>query len=684
LFFIFIHVKLLKYIPLQFVLFQIIGIICGYYFNFTAYTIVIVLLFALMCLTISYFMNIKSIVQKGYFTIFTFLVFFAIGITSITFNKSIEKKDHYSSSLSDTNNTTLIIDEILKPNLYNDRYFAKVTSINSLKTQGKILLNIQKDSTNKTLNVDDKIFVNHSFDIIKGPTNPYQFNYKDYLEKLQVFHQISINNNEFLLLENNNQTLKGIAFSIRTLINRSLDNFNFKGDELAVINALLLGQRQEISNNLLSTYQNAGVVHILAVSGLHVGIILIIITFLLSPLNNLKYGTVIKLIITVSLLWFFALIAGLSASIVRAVTMFTAIAISLTANQRISTYKALIISIFVLLLMNPFYLFNVGFQLSYLAVFFILWIQPMLYKVWKPKIKIIDYFWQLLTVSVAAQIGVLPLSLYYFHQFPGLFFIANLIIIPFLGIILGLGILVIALALLQILPDILASFYSNVISTLNLTVAWIANKESFLFQNIYFSELNVLFYFLIIISLFKFFELKNFKYLKFSLLAVILFQLTFIVEKHYSHTTNEFIIFNKTRETIIGIRNGNDLQLNHTLDTIIINNENLVKSYLTGSNAKLKLSLEKNIHNVYSFNNKNILVVDSLGVYDLQDSTLKYVLLRDSPNINLLRLINNIKPELIIADASNFKSRVAFWQKTCETNNIKFHYTVTQGAFIIN
>ena len=363
--------------------------------------------------------------------------------------------------------------------------------------------------------------------------------------------------------------------------------------------------------------------------------------------------------------------------------MFTAIAISLTTNQRISTYKALIISIFVLLMFDPFYLFNVGFQLSYLAVFFIIWIQPMLYKIWKPKLKIIDYFWQLLTVSVAAQIGVLPLIIYYFHQFPGLFFIANLIIIPFLGIILGLGILIIALALLNILPEILASFYSHIISALNFVVEWIAAKESFLFQNIYFSELTVLFYFLIIISLFKFLEIKNFKYLKFSLFAVILFQINLIVEKHYDHSTNEFIVFNKSRETIIGIRKGNDLQLNHTLDTIIINNENIVKSYLTGSKAKLNFTLN-NIDNVYSFNNKNILVVDSLGIYNLQNSNFKYVLLRDSPNINLLRLIKKIKPELIIADASNFKSRVAFWQKTCETNNIKFHYTVTHGAFIVN
>ena len=368
---------------------------------------------------VTYFIGHKKLIQQSYFTISTFIAFIVIGMASITFNKSIQNKNHYSTYLSDTNDTsTLIIDEILKPNSYYHRYFASVTTINSVKVKGKILLNIQKDSTNNAFNVDDKIYITHGFDSINAPLNPYQFNYKHYLENQQIHHQISIKNKEYLLLKNNNQSIKGLAFLIRKQINNALIKFNFKGDELSIINALLLGQRQEISKEILQNYQNAGAVHILAVSGLHVGIILLILTFLLSPLDKLKHGTFSKLIIIIFLLWVFAFIAGLSASIVRAVTMFTAIAISLTVKQSISTYKALIISIFVLLLFNPFYIFNVGFQLSYLAVFFIVWTQPLLYKLWKTNVKLFDYCLQLLTVSVAAQVGVLPLSLYYFHQFP--------------------------------------------------------------------------------------------------------------------------------------------------------------------------------------------------------------------------------------------------------------------------
>jgi len=681
-FFTFTQVKLLKYIPLQLVFFLIIGILIGFYIPFLPRAIAIILVITLCVLAILYYRARKKIIQKSYFVIITFFTFIFIGIASVSFSNDFYKKNHYASYLTHTNNTSiLIIEEVLKSNDYNNRYYAKVVSLNSKKVQGKILLNVVKDSIIKKLNVDDKLVISHHFKAIKGPLNPYQFNYKDYLAKQQIHYQISMNNDEYLLLENDKHSLKGFAFFIRKKINTALKKHGFKGDELAIINALLLGQRQEISKDIIQNYQNAGAVHILAVSGLHVGIILLMLTFLLKPLEKLKYGILIKLTLIIFLLWAFAIVAGLSASIVRSVTMFTAIAIAITLKQSRDIYKALIISIFFLLLFNPYYLFDVGFQLSYLAVFFIVWTQPMLYKLWKPKLKIVDYFWQLLTVSVAAQIGVLPLSLFYFHQFPGLFFMANLIIIPFLGIILGFGILIIVLALLNILPEFIANLYEKVISLLNLTVEWVGNQEFFLFQNISFTITSVILYFFIVVFFFKWIAVKKPIYIRFVLIAIIGFQLNLIAKKYISNANSEFIIFNKTRQSMLGLKKGGNLQLYHTLDSASIINDNAIKAYLTGSKTKVT-SLKKQPKNVYALNDKKILVIDSLGVYSLQKISVNYVLLRTSPNINLERLIKTLNPELIIADASNYKSHILQWEKTCKIYNIKFHYTVKDGAFI--
>ncbi|MBT8384782.1 MAG: ComEC family competence protein [Bacteroidia bacterium] len=639
------------------------------------------LLIGCVILVIIFLIYHKSISINYYFTFFTFLIFILIGIAAITFKNDLFKKNHYTHFLSDNYKSIIEIDDVLKPNLYYDNYNAKVIQLNSKNVYGKIKVNVFKDSIKERLKVGDQIVLTQKFDAIQPPLNPYQFNYKNYLKNQQIYHQISIKNNDYLYLKNNRKSFKRWAFTIREQVNKALIENGFKGEELAIINALLLGQRQDISEEVMQNFQKAGAVHILAVSGLHIGIIMLLLNFLLKPLEILKKGPEIKLVFVVLFLWFFAFVAGLSPSVVRAVTMFTAVAIALTSKNTINTYKTLIISIFILLLINPYYLFEVGFQMSYLAVFFIVWLQPLLYKLWKPKLKLVDYSWQLLTVSTAAQLGVLPLSLYYFHQFPGLFFISNLIIIPFLGAILGVGILIILLASLKILPPFLALFYENIIFLLNQTVGWIAQQESFLFQNISFSIISLIFTYLLIVSFFKWFEIKKPNYLIITLFALILLQTNILIEIYKSSAIDEFIILNKSRQSVLIQRTGQQVSIDHTLENPDLNEDSSIKSYLIGSNTDL-VSAENKLKNVYALDKKKLLVVDSLGVYLIKKNKSDIILLTSSPKINLDRLITEVDPKIIIADASNFKSYISLWQKTCKINNIKFHYTVKDGAFV--
>ena len=166
--------------------------------------------------------------------------------------------------------------------------------------------------------------------------------------------------------------------------------------------------------------------------------------------------------------------------------MFTVIAIAMNLKRPSNIYNTLAISMFFLLLFKPLLLFDVGFQMSYIAVLAIVSIQPLIIKVWTPKYKLVNYFWNIFTVTIAAQIGVLPISLYYFHQFPGLFFVSNLVILPFLGLILGLGFIVIILASLKILPQFVADIYGGLISLMNHFIEWVSQQESFLFKDISF------------------------------------------------------------------------------------------------------------------------------------------------------------------------------------------------------
>ena len=679
-------IKFLKYIPVQLTFFLIVGILFGQYFCIQPIHLLVVFGTLILLFTAAYFYANKQFQTPVLFPILVFLVSFCIGLGAITLKNQLNNKKHYSKQLQfseDKPSFALItIESVLKSTSYYNKYEAEVTHLNGIKTIGKILVNIKKDSAISQFQVDDHLAVKMVLSEIAEPLNPYGFNYKKYLRQQQIHHQISGDNSQFLRLPNTNQTVKGIAANIREKINVALIRYGFKNDELAVVNALLLGQRQHLTSELQQSYIGAGAIHILAISGLHIGIILLILTTVFKPLHYFKHGKLMATALIIVILWMYAIIAGMSPSVVRAVAMFTAIAIGMFVNRPSGTYKTLVISMFFLLLFNPYYLFEVGFQLSYLAVFSIVWIQPKIYNLWKAKFWILDKLWQLLTVSAAAQIGVLPLSLYYFHQFPGLFFVSNLVIIPFLGLILTAGILIIALAVFQIVPQFMVDAYIFIIQQMNKFVGWIANQEYFIIQQISMSFLlMVAFYALLFFGL-KWTEKKMFYRLALVLIAIVSLQTVFIFEKYKRESTDEFIVFNESKASTIGQRTGNSIQFSSSAD-MLKTDDNFKIAYLAGAELDEMLPSEK-IKNLYTFNNEIILIVDSLGLYKFTSVKPTMIILRQSPKINLERLIKQLNPKIIIADGTNYKSYLKDWEETCLKNKAPFHNTLQKGAFILN
>jgi competence protein ComEC len=225
--------------------------------------------------------------------------------------------------------------------------------------------------------------------------------------------------------------------------------------------------------------------------------------------------------------------------------MFTFLAIGLFFKRKYVVEFSFISSLFFLLLINPMFLFEVGFQLSYLAVFGILWAQPKIYSIWKPTFKIIDFFWQLCTVSIAAQIGILPLSIFYFQQFPGLFLLSNLVIIPLLGSILIGGILVIFLALLEVLPQFIADFYGSIISWMNAFVSWVSQQEQFLFKEISISLIAMLCWYILVFLGVSFGVTKSSKKCIYFLISILLVQSVYLIELNEKKEKKNLLFFTK-------------------------------------------------------------------------------------------------------------------------------------------
>ncbi|OCK43158.1 competence protein [Tenacibaculum soleae] len=670
--------KLIEYLPFQFLICLIIGIILQYYNRIWYYDFNYLIACTLLFLLFLYVLKRKKF--RKLFSINALFFFIIIGISSVFIHNPKNYNDYYQYHISNNSTAIVSIHKVLKSDNYNHKFIADVTQVDSKKTSGSILINLKKDSVSTTLTIDDRIFLKPDFKNLTAPLNLHQFNYKKYLDKQYIYQQIFIHKKEYKVLQKETVSLYGLSAQFRNKIQTSLKRYSFTKDQLSVINALLLGQRQDISKNLLESYINAGAVHILAISGLHIGIILLLLSSLFKPLERLKYGATIKAILVVILLWMFAFIAGLSASVVRAVTMFTFIAFGASFKKKRIVEHSLISSMFLLLLVKPMFLFDVGFQLSYLAVFGIIWIQPLLYKLYKPKLWLLDKVWSLLTVSVAAQVGILPVSLYYFHQFPGLFIISNLLIIPFLGGILIGGILVILFALLNLLPQFLVDVYGFVISLMNKIVDGIANQETFLWQEISMSFYEMICWYFIIIFTYQFILVRKAKQLLFLFTSIVIIQTVFIFEKRDRQQKQEFIVFNRSRKNILAKRNGNQLCVFHNLDSLKITANKAIIDYQINENVRSKFT--NKIPNYFKFNSDEIIIIDSLGVYNIGTKN-PIVILQHSPKINLTRLINILKPKQIVADGSNYKSYINQWKVTCRKQKIPFHHTGQNGAYIL-
>ncbi|GAA3609127.1 ComEC/Rec2 family competence protein [Flavivirga amylovorans] len=676
--------QLLNFTIIKLTICLVIGISVGYFFSISLHRLLYIQASFFVALSVFYFIAKKKIDQTNWFGLFSFLMMISIGVLAVNFHNEKSFSNHYTNQISIENDTlktiTFRIRSILKPGSFHDKYIIDLLEIDGHKATGKSLLNIQKDSSLKTLKVDDIFISTIAFTSLNQPLNPYQFNYKAYLEKKYIYHQLFASNQSLLQVSSSAHTLLGLANNIREHINSKLKSHHFKPDELAIINALILGQRQSISKTIYSNYTNAGAIHILAVSGLHIGIILIILSFALKPIENFKHGKLIKTILLVIFLWCFAFIAGLSASITRAVTMFSIITIASSLKRPTNIYNTLAISIFTILLFKPMFLFDIGFQLSYLAVFAIVIVDPIIYKRWKPKSKIIDFYWHTFTITLSAQLGVIPISLYYFHQFPSLFFISNLVIIPFLGFILGIGILIILLASLNMLPEYLANTYGYIISLMNDFIAWVSRQEVFLLKDIPFNLSYVIATYIVIICLIRILKKWHYSSLKYVLIAFIIFQ-SVAIYTNYNKPTNEFIVFHKNKHSLISNTIHNKMLLAYDFDSLSSSANNIVKDYAIGNHIN---SIKKDsLQSIYLLKNKRLLVIDSLGVYNIKSFEPDYLLLRQSPKINLNRLIDSIKPKYIIADGSNYKSYIKTWETICKKRELPFHQTSKKGAFII-
>lgn len=340
------------------------------------------------------------------------------------------------------------------------------------------------------------------------PKNPGEFNYAQLLARKGIFHQAFLNPTDWTRLKQAPSfSLYALSQRIRSQLIKTLQVLSPK--ERSVAEALLLGYKDHLDPETRNAYARSGALHVLAVSGLHVGIIYLALDKLLFFLVGFKQGRWVRILLILTGLWSYALLTGLPPSVQRAALMFSVIAVGRNMKKPNSVYNNVLFSAFVLLCWNPNLLFDVGFQLSYAAVLGIITLQPSIYQWFKVPTKVLDYGWQIVSVSLAAQLAVLPFSLFYFHQFPLLFPITNLVVIPAATIIIFGGIfLFLVSGIGGVVFEWTAVAFNNVLRIVNFCIEFISRQSFAVVEHLFLDVVEVVLLSFGIIGVSLFFKAK--------------------------------------------------------------------------------------------------------------------------------------------------------------------------------
>ncbi len=382
-------------------------------------------------------------------------------------------------------------------------------------------------------------------EIIRNKGNPFEFDYKKYINRKAIFRQV------FLGPEFWNDAGSDSRFMILITAEKTRDYLldiyvrnGLEGSELEILSALTLGYRKSIDPDIRQVFSVTGATHILAVSGLHVGIVYLVFSLLFGFLKKGKMTRYLFLILSVSSLWFYAFITGLSPSVQRAALMFTVIAIGENLHRPSNIYNTLSASAFILLVFNPNLLFDVGFQLSYAAVLGIVYFQPLLASLYHPKIRLVSYLWGLLTVSVAAQLTTFPLSVTYFHQFPVYFWMSNLIVIPAAFLFIVMGILILVTSPFAAISGFIATVAAFLVREVYFLLQQIGSLPGSLVSGIRFSSsIAVTSIFLLLFLLF-FIETKRKGYFFLAFSCILVFVWIGSFQKFINNQKKEIIVYN--------------------------------------------------------------------------------------------------------------------------------------------
>lgn len=423
---------------------------------------------------------------------------------SFLLRQSLIKSDKEVSHVSELYYGELIEEPVIKQR--------SVTCRLALSDGRKIIAYISVDSAAILLRAGDCIYFRSILEKPKNNAGKNAFDYASYLRK-QGYSAITYIRKSDWKIYSRQFGLKYTALECRRILLEKMKKLSLDEKAYQVGVAMLLGYKNALDPDLSTSFAVSGTSHLLSVSGLHVTTLYGAIYFIFSVFfRNRKYKIYIHLIV-LPIIWGFAFVTGLSPSVVRAVTMFSIAGVGSVLNKKSITLNTLSGTAFIMLLYEPLYLFDVSFQLSFVAVASIVCIYPVFKNLYQNRNKVVSYAGDLFFISFSAQVGTSPISIFYFHQFPVYFWLSNMLVIPLTGVLLMLLSFCLILQSVFSLPGY---FFKPLNLSYRFFISIVEIVEKFPYsslQNIYLDEIQVFLIYGIILLLLLWFNNKKTIYL---------------------------------------------------------------------------------------------------------------------------------------------------------------------------
>lgn len=546
----------------------------------------------------------------------------------------------------------------------------------------------------------DRLVVSTIFTLPEGSRNPGGFDNRRYLRMKGIYRQAYVKPDSWkVLIRGTRNPVFRMALSWRDRLLMILRNNGVHGREFAVAGALLLGYVDEIDNDLMRDYSATGVMHILSVSGMHVGMIFLVLDKLLGFLEKKRKGVYVKTIFVIVFIWMYALITGLSPAVLRAAAMLSFIVTGKALKRHPDILNILASSMIFLLVWEPTLLADLGFQLSYLAVAGIVLLYKPIYDLFVPENGFVDKIWSIVAVSISAQIVTLPLCLYYFHQFPNYFMITNIIVIPLSNLIIYTGILTLALGSLPWVPLIVAKALSLMVWFLNAFIHWMGSLPCSVTRGIAITFTESILLYLILITGAVFISGKNKKWLFITLFLMILFSGNIFREGWERVSAGSFTVYDARGAGLYDFTSGGKSILVGRISALKdpFFRETLEKSRWNTS-VKGLFEIEYPpplvVNNSFrwdgffkkgyciAFRGRRIIIINKqLPAIPGTCLVVDYLVISGGPKIRLKELIKDVRTGMIVLDTSNPPRKVKEWMKEAHELGIPCYSVTVSGAF---